>query len=241
MDLTMLVLHLYVVGNFLFQFQHLLVVAHQDVLQNLDEQNQVALLPYLDEVLPFLLDVVVDAELRHPLRMDYYQDVVDAELRHPLRMDYYQDVEPLAVLVLQMSLSLQPLLHPVQVFQHLEMPSALPDRRRVRRQVLQQVLDLLRQSSSKQRSSSLPLSLLASSPQLALHRDRAQLICGLLVLQLLMMLNGRIRPFLGALQGLPCSPYRVVLPTHVRGPLTHFSCLGPHKFLWDASPSCSTS
>jgi hypothetical protein len=102
------------------------------------------------------------------------------------------------------------------------------DPHRVRQQVLPLTLDLHQQISLMQQSSSLPLSLPASSLQLVLHQDRAQLICELLVLLPLMKLIGRIRPFLGALQGLPCSPYRVVLPTHVRGPLTHFSCLGPH-------------
>jgi hypothetical protein len=91
MDLMMLVLHQYVVGNFLFQFQHLLDVLHLDVLQNLDEQNLDALLPFLDEVLLFLVVVVVGVELLHLLRMDYFLDAVGAELRPLLRMDYFLD------------------------------------------------------------------------------------------------------------------------------------------------------
>ena len=86
-DPMMLVLHQYVVGNFLFQ--HLLVVVHQDVLQNLDAQNLDALPPFLDEA--HLGVVLVDAELRHLLRMDYFLDEVGVELRHLLRMDYFLD------------------------------------------------------------------------------------------------------------------------------------------------------
>jgi hypothetical protein len=149
MDLMMLVLHQYVVGNFLCQ--HLLVVVHRDVLQNLDEQNRDALLPFRDEVLRFLLVAVVDAELRHLLRMDCYQDVVGVELRHLLRMDCYQGVVPPVELVhlqlVQLSQLLQPLLHLAQAFQHRVMPSALQDRHQVRLQVQQLTLDLLRQSS----------------------------------------------------------------------------------------------
>jgi hypothetical protein len=110
---------------------------------------------------------------------------------------------------------------------------------RALQQVQLQVLDL--PLALLQQLFWLQLSLQASSLQLALHRDRAQLTCGQPVAQLLMMLIGRIRRVLVTLQGLPCSPYRVVLPTHGHGPLTHFSCLGPQILLWDASPSCRTS
>jgi hypothetical protein len=62
--------------------------------------------------------------------------------------------------------------------------------------------------SLRQPSSPLPSSLVL--PLLpAAHRDRARLIYELPVLQQLMMRNERIRPFLGVLQELPCSPYRV--------------------------------
>jgi hypothetical protein len=103
MDLMMLVLHLFVVGNFQFQFQHLQDVLHLDVLQNLDEQNLDALLPFLDEVLLFLVVVVVGVELLHLLRMDYFLDAVGAELRPLLRMDYFLDAvqQVHQVLVLQ--------------------------------------------------------------------------------------------------------------------------------------------
>jgi hypothetical protein len=75
---------------------HLLVDAHLvDAQQNLDEQ-------ILDEHLTFLdvdhcrvhrLDVVVDVELRHQLKMDYFLHVVDVELHHQLRMDYFLDAQ----------------------------------------------------------------------------------------------------------------------------------------------------
>jgi hypothetical protein len=125
----MMVLHLYAVGNYLFLFQHLLVEVHQDVLQNLDAQNLVALPPFLDEV--HLGVVLVDAELRHLLRKDYFLDEVGVELRHLLRMDCYQDVVQLELLELHLALELfqqkllhllQPLLLLAQPFQHRVMP-----------------------------------------------------------------------------------------------------------------------
>ncbi len=72
MDLMMLVLHLYVVGNFLRQFEMLEVVVLVEPMLNLGEQNQGVHLPYLDEVRLFLVVVVVDAELRHLLKMDCF-------------------------------------------------------------------------------------------------------------------------------------------------------------------------
>jgi hypothetical protein len=96
-DLAMLALHQYVVGNFLFQFQLLEDVVLLDALQNLGEQNQDVHLPYLDVVHPFLVVVVVDAELRHLLKMDCYQGAVDVELRYLLKMDCCQGAELLAL------------------------------------------------------------------------------------------------------------------------------------------------
>ena len=63
--------------------------------QNLDEQNLVAIPPFLVEVHQFLvnlLDVVVGVELLHQLKMDYFLDVADVELLHQLKMDYFLDV-----------------------------------------------------------------------------------------------------------------------------------------------------
>jgi len=79
--------HLHAVGS--FQYQHLLDVVNLVGLQNRDELN-------LDEdltcqvVVHLPLDVQVDAELRHQLRMDYFQGAVDVELRYLKRMDYFQ-------------------------------------------------------------------------------------------------------------------------------------------------------
>jgi hypothetical protein len=88
--------HLCVVGS--FRYQHLQDVVSLVELQNLDELN-------LDEdltcqvVVHLLHQLVVpeDADLRHQLRMDYFQVEVDVELRRLKRMDYFQGV----VLVLQ--------------------------------------------------------------------------------------------------------------------------------------------
>jgi hypothetical protein len=94
-DLAMLALHQYVVGNFLFQLLEDVVLL--DALQNLGEQNQGVHPPYLDVVRPFLVVVVVDAELRHLLKMDCYQGAVDVELRYLLKMDCCQGAELLAL------------------------------------------------------------------------------------------------------------------------------------------------
>jgi hypothetical protein len=103
--------HLYVVDSYRFQFQHLLVVVHLVALQNLDEQNLDAHLPYLDVVHQFLVVVVVGVELRHQLRMDYFQvlvdlDVVGVELHHQLRMDYFLGAELQVFSELQVLLAL---------------------------------------------------------------------------------------------------------------------------------------
>jgi hypothetical protein len=61
------------------------------VQQILDEQNLDEIPPFLDVVLQFPRVVVVGAELRHLLKMDYFLDEVDVELRHLLKMDYFLD------------------------------------------------------------------------------------------------------------------------------------------------------
>ncbi len=65
--------------------------AHLDVQQNLGEQNLDVIPPFLDEALQFPQVVVVDAELRHLLKMDCYLDVVGAEPHPLLKMDYFLD------------------------------------------------------------------------------------------------------------------------------------------------------
>jgi hypothetical protein len=64
--------------------QYLQDVVYLDALQNLDELNQDVDLTYQGvhlENLVHRLDVVVDEEQRHQLRMDYFQDAVDVELQ----------------------------------------------------------------------------------------------------------------------------------------------------------------
>jgi hypothetical protein len=83
--------HLHVVGS--FQYQHLLDVVNLVEQQNLDELNLDADLTCQVAVhLLRQLVVPVDADLRHQLRMDYFQDAVDVGLRHLKRMDYFQAV-----------------------------------------------------------------------------------------------------------------------------------------------------
>jgi hypothetical protein len=102
--------HQYVVGNFLLKVDAVMM----DAQQNLDALNLDVVLTYLDVVnlVHHRLDVVVDVELHHQLKMDYCQDVVDVELRfllnYPMKMDYYLGVESQVLLLPPlMELSLQ--------------------------------------------------------------------------------------------------------------------------------------
>ena len=97
MDQKMHLVHLFlqdVTDNFQDR-QYLQDVEYLDALQNLGEQNQDVVLTFRDVHLVHLQDVVVDVELRHPLRMDYFRDVVDVELQvlfhQQLKMDCYLD------------------------------------------------------------------------------------------------------------------------------------------------------
>ncbi len=73
------------------QYQYLLDVVNLDELQNLGELNLDEGQTFQDVAHPLhqldQLDVVVDAELRHRLRMDYFLGEVGVELRHLQRMD----------------------------------------------------------------------------------------------------------------------------------------------------------
>jgi hypothetical protein len=95
----MMVRHLCVVGDYLDHL-HLQDVEYLVAPQNQDALNQ-DVVPTFQVVHQLCLrDVVVGEELRHQLKMDYYQDVVDEELNfHQLKMDCCQDVEPLALLL----------------------------------------------------------------------------------------------------------------------------------------------
>jgi hypothetical protein len=71
--------HQYAVENYLMQVD----VATMVALQNLDVPNQDVVLTFLNAVhRVHQLDVAVDAELRHQLKMDCYRDVVGVELPH---------------------------------------------------------------------------------------------------------------------------------------------------------------
>jgi hypothetical protein len=99
----MKVRHQYVVENPHLLMVHLMqVVLHLDVLQILDEQNLDVIQSFLDEEhrLVSLEVSVVDVELHHLLKMDYYLDGVDAEPHHLLKMDCYLD-EKQVLLVMQ--------------------------------------------------------------------------------------------------------------------------------------------
>ena len=65
-----------------------------DAQQNLDVVRLVVVHPDVMH----LLDVVVDVEQRHQLKMDYCQDVVDVEVHRLQKMDCYLDVEPQVLL-----------------------------------------------------------------------------------------------------------------------------------------------
>jgi hypothetical protein len=143
----LLLLHLDVAQNLdVLDRRHLPDVVRLDVLQNLDVVHLVV--ARLDVLHPLV--VVVGAELRHQLRMDYCQDVADVEQRLRQRMDYFQDVVQLVhrelelkVLALQVHLVLlymQQLQQMLPALLHV-MPSTLQDQHRALLQVLPQVLD----------------------------------------------------------------------------------------------------
>jgi hypothetical protein len=109
MDLMLVhLLHLDVVQNLdVLDRRHLPDVVHLDVPQNLDVVRLVV--EHLDALHPLV--AVVDAELRHQLRMDYFLDEVDAELPHLQRMDYFLDEAQLVHLVLEQLVLLELLVH----------------------------------------------------------------------------------------------------------------------------------
>jgi hypothetical protein len=86
-------------------------------LQNQDVLNQDVALTFQDVHLLHRLVVVVDEELHHLLKMDYYRVVVDEELNcHQLKMDYYPDVELQVLHLIHLQLHLKfSLLLPVLV------------------------------------------------------------------------------------------------------------------------------
>jgi hypothetical protein len=119
MDLMMLAhqLHLDVVQNLdVLDHRHLPDEEHLDVQQNLDVELLVVVHP--DALHPLV--AVVDAELRHRLRMDYFLDEVVVELLHLQRKDYFLDVVQLVHQELVELLELEQLVHPeLQLVQQL--------------------------------------------------------------------------------------------------------------------------
>ena len=103
-------------------------VEKMGVLQIRDEQNRDEVPTFLDEVRHFpanLVDEQVGVELRHPLKMDYSQDVEDAEQRHLTKTDYCQDVVLALVLLPPVSQVLQVHSHLKVVVQELAQPLQL--------------------------------------------------------------------------------------------------------------------
>jgi hypothetical protein len=90
-----LVHHLYAVGNYLDRL-YLQDVVYLVAPQNQDAQNQDAVLTFQGARQLNRRDVVVDAEPRFQLKMDYCPDAVDVErylfqLNQQLKMDCYPD------------------------------------------------------------------------------------------------------------------------------------------------------
>ena len=98
MDQKMHLHHLDVIDNFRDR-RHLQDAVHLVELQNLVARNQDVVLTFRDVHLAHQLDVVVDEEQHHLLRMDCFQGVVDVELlvmfHLQLKMDCCRDVERL--------------------------------------------------------------------------------------------------------------------------------------------------
>jgi len=144
--------HLHAVGN--FQYQHLLDVENLGGRQNLAEQNLDVDLTCPDAAhLSHQLDVQEAAELRHQLRMDYFQGAVDVELRFLMRMDYFLDevqalrasAQPMHQLLELPHLFQQPLVaqYCFRRLRALGQPLAQLNQRRVRPLIQQLTLDLL--------------------------------------------------------------------------------------------------
>ena len=143
----------YAVGN--FRYQYLLDVVNLDELQNLGELNLDADLTC--QVAAHQLHQLVgrvDADLRLPLRMDYFLDAVDVELRHLKRMDCFLDAALVLLALALLEFRQREQLNRFQqqlVAQYcfrqsraLAQPLAQLNQRQVRQLILQLILDLLR-------------------------------------------------------------------------------------------------
>ena len=148
--------HLCEVGS--FRFLHLLGVVNLDELQNLDELNLDVGQTFLDVAHQLRqLDVAVDAEQRHRLRMDYFLGEAGVELRHLQRMDCCLDVAELELRKVQLDLlelqqQSQLALVAQYCFQRLHVlaqPSGQLNQRQVLLLIQRQVLDWLRPFSQR--------------------------------------------------------------------------------------------
>jgi hypothetical protein len=144
MDQKMRLHHLDEIDNFRDR-PHLQDVVYLVALQNQDEQNQDVVLTFQGVHLVHLPDVVVDVELRHQLRTDYFRDVVGVELlvlfHLQLKMDCCRDVEQQVSYPQQVRLHLVKVLVLVPLVQRFQraMPLTLLNQRRVRQRVQRQV------------------------------------------------------------------------------------------------------
>jgi hypothetical protein len=133
-----MVRHLYVVGNYL-DHQCLRDAVYLVALQNQDALNRGAVLTF---------------RVVHQLHQLVF--VVDAELRHQLKMDCYQDVALPVLLLLRQYFHLKfflPLLGLMGAQRFLrEQPLALLNQRQVQRLIQRLIQDLPQRSSSRQSS-----------------------------------------------------------------------------------------
>jgi hypothetical protein len=226
--------HLVVDVDHVDQFVDLVVVG---VLQNRDELNQVLVLTLADVVHQELQVLVVSDHQK--FQMDYFQDalvdVVDVD-QQKFQMDYFHRAQQVGVepkVLVQLPVLLAVLL--ALLVQQVE----LPVEQRV--ELLEGLRNLEKFLQAWQRSSLWQLSLRAPFLQVFLRRLVLQQVGtspGIFLqlgVQLLKMQNGRTRPSLGVLQGLPCYPSHNLLLIRKRGPLPLLSFCGP-AFIGNAKP-----
>jgi hypothetical protein len=229
--------HLVVDVDHVDQFVDLVVVG---VLQNRDGPNQVLVLTLAD-VVHQELQVLVASD-HQKFQMDYFQDelvdVADVD-QQKFQMDYFHraqqvGVEPKVLVQLPVLLRWMALL-----VQQVELP--VEQRVELLEELLGELRNLEKFLQAWQRSSLWQLSLQAPSLQVFLRRLVLQLVGtspGIFLqlgVQLLKMQNGRTRPSLGVLQGLPCYPSHNLLLIRKRGPLPLLSFCGP-AFIGNAKP-----
>jgi hypothetical protein len=226
--------HLVVDVDHVDQFVDLVVVG---VLQNRDEPNQVLVLTLADVVHQELQVLVVSDHQK--FQMDYFQDalvdVVDVD-QQKFQMDYFHRAQQVGV---EPKVLVQPPVLLAVLLALLAQQVELPVEQRV--ELLEEQRHLEKFLQAWQRSSLWQLSLQAPSLQVFLRQlDLQQVgtspgIFLQLGVQLLKMQNGRTRPSLGVLQGLPCYPSHNLLLIRKRGPLPLLSFCGP-AFIGNAKP-----